>query len=52
MGVGTLSLANNRFRFSGYRADIKINGEKYHGVFLNNPELVDDYKDSNFNLCH
>ena len=52
MGVGTLSLANNRFRFLGYRADIKINGEKYHGVFLNNPELVDDYKDSNFNLCH
>ena len=52
MGVGTLSLANNRFRFSGYRADIKINGEKYHGVFLNNSELVDDYKDSNFNLCH
>lgn len=32
---------------TGYRADIKINGEKYHGVFLNNPELVDDYKDSN-----
>ena len=32
--------------YLGYRADIKLNGEKYHGVFLNNPELVDDYKDS------
>jgi len=32
---------------AGFKADMMINSEKYHGIWLDNPELVDAYGDSN-----